>query len=466
MSRPFALLPAGRRLAAGLLAALLLGLSGCEGPAGPGPQGESAPTQSPEAVTTQAAEASALPTESLPPALPEPEDAEAAAALYEAVPMDYEPLEREAAGPNAPIPAPRYRRDDAGVWRRETEPEGPAVLMLTGDLMCQTRQQEAAATESGYDFRDSFTYVAPVLAEADLVIGNLEATLSEGAPYMAEAPSVEGKPHLNAPAVFLEALRGAGFDLLVMSNNHNCDAGVRGVYDTLDRVEEYGFIHTGTFRGSREPRFALAELKGIRFGVFSYSCFFNGKQKHFTEDGQRLLLNPYDPDVAAADAAAARAAGAEYLLVYIHWGSEYTNSPKDSQRRIVRELADAGFDCIVGSHPHALQPFEFLQAADGRRVPVFYSLGNFVSHQRKLVTKDTLILRLAFVRDPAGAVTLSELGYIPCRVFQSFLDHSYAVLPLTEPYAGGRRSRLFAPAYERITEILGPGIPALGEPPD
>lgn len=444
-----------RSLPALLLSLLLLwGAAGCgpapEPSAGPSPASGQLPPETASAVSETVS------------ADEEPADADAAVLRYELTPLDYTPPDRAPEQPRSPVPAPRFRLDADGVWRERGSGTGPAVLMLTGDLMCQTRQQEAAKTETGYDFRGSFRYVKPVLAEADLVIGNLEATLSPQAPYMAEQPAVEGKPHLNAPAVFLEALRDAGFDLVVMSNNHNCDAGVRGVFDTLDRVEEYGLIHTGTFRGSREPRFALVELRGIRFGILSYATGFNGKDAHFSEAGRRILLNPYDPQTAAEDAAAARQAGAEYLLVYIHWGVEYSNTPSEKQRRIARELADAGFDCIVGSHPHALQPFETVEAGDGRRVPVIYSMGNFVSHQQKVVTKDTLILRLVFDRDAAGRVVLEAQGYIPCRVFKTFKEANYAVLPMTEPYKQGLRSGYFASALERIAEVVGPALPMLG----
>ncbi len=396
----------------------------------------------------------------------QPIDIEAAAARYEASPLDYTPAERAPETPLFPVSAPRYSLDPDGVWRMGADYDSSAILMLTGDLMCQTHQQEAARTESGYDFRDSFRYVQPIFAEADLVIGNLEATLSESAPYMAEQPAVEGKPHLNAPAVFLEALRFAGFDAVVMSNNHNCDAGVRGVFDTLDRVEEYGLIHTGTFRSDREPRYTLIEVNGIRFGLLSYATYFNKKETHLTAEGVRTLLNPYDPETAVRDAAAARDAGADYLLVYIHWGKEYVNTPNDKQLQIAQELADAGFDFIVGSHPHALQPYDTLTSADGRTVPVVYSMGNFVSHQSRTVTKDTLILRLVFERNETGNVVLSEQAYLPCRVFKYYGDCDYAVIPLTSPYNQGLHSKLFAPALERISAVVGPKLPMLGEKSD
>lgn len=455
-----------RRLFALLLALLLLGApAGCLPAPAPEPAPRTPSTEesgAPLPSTPEPSEATSVPE---PAALPtQAPDPEAAAARYEQSPLDFTPLDREPEQPETAPPEARFILGADGIWRSpEQSPEGEALLMLTGDLMCQTRQQEAARTASGYDFRESFFYVKPILGEADLVIGNLEATLSEHAPYMAEQISVEGRPHLNAPASFLGALRDAGFDLVVMSNNHNCDAGVRGVYDTLDRVEDYHLLHTGLFRGPEEPRFTVVEVKGLRVGILSYATYFNHKEEHLTQEGRRVLLNPYDPETAARDMEAARAAGAEYLIVYIHWGQEYRNSPNEDQRRMARELADAGADYIIGSHPHALQPYETVQSADGRRVPVVYSMGNFVSHQTKTVSKDTLILRLVLRRGADGQIRAEEEGYIPCRVFRSFLGREYVVIPVTEPYRQGLRSKYFAPAYERITGVLGPLLTALGQ---
>ena len=404
------------------------------------------------------AETQTAPAEDFPPL-----DREAAVLRYEQTPLAFQPVDRAWEAASSDFPAPRYRLDADGVWRSGGASDSPAVIMLTGDLMCQARQQNAAKRDSGYDFRASFDFVRPVFAEADLVIGNLEATLCEAAPYMAEQPSVEGRPHLNAPPAFLEAVRDAGFDLVVMSNNHNCDAGVRGGFDSLEHVEEYGLLHTGTFRDSREPRYLLIEVNGIRLGVMSYATYFNHKEAHFTEEGVRTLLNPYDPERAASDAAAAKAAGAEFLLVYIHWGTEYTNTPNEKQTRIARELADAGFDYVIGSHPHALQPYALVERSDGQKVPVLYSMGNFVSHQNKTVTKDSMILKLVLDREENGTVSLLAQGYVPCRVFQTILGRSYAVVPVTSPFHQGIRSQYFRPAYERITAVIGPELSALGD---
>ena len=90
-------------------------------------------------------------------------------------------------------------------------------------------------------------------------------------------------------------------------------------------------------------------------------------------------------------------------------------------------------------------------------------MGNFVSHQKKTVTKDTIILRLVLERDEGGGAVLAESAYIPCRVFKRFGDFDYVVLPLTEPYRQGLTSSYFGPALERISGVIGPALPMLGD---
>ena len=162
------------------------------------------------------------------------------------------------------------------------------------------------------------------------------------------------------------------------------------------------------------------------------------------------------------DVAAVKAAGAEFVIVYIHWGTEYVNEPDPEQVVWAQELADAGVDYIIGSHPHALQPYDRITARDGRIVPVVYSMGNFVSHQKKVVTKDTLILRIKLGRDSNGKVVLKDEGYIPCRVFLTYDGRDYAIVPVVRQYNGGAYSSYFAPAYERITGIMGEKLKVLG----
>ena len=449
------------------------------------------PAPTPEATETiteaPTEEATEAPTEAPATQAPIPANAEEATAFYEAYPLDYERIDRQPVRANGPVKEPRYSLGADGIYHSNTDTgDNEAVIMFTGDLMCQTRQQKAGKTASGYDFNGSFDFVRGLFAKADLVVGNFEATTCPTAPYMSEQTMIYGSPNLNAPASFAEAVRNAGYDMVVMSNNHNCDAGVQGIYDTLDTVDEYRLAHTGLFRSAEDTRFIVAEVEGIRVGLLSYATYFNHKEGHLTREGQNVLLNVYSKERAARDVKAVREAGAEYVFVYIHWGVEYKNDPTliitapikerltgrsfniripmDDQLYQAQELADAGADYIIGSHPHALQPYTVLTSADGRRVPIVFSMGNFVSHQKLDISNDTIVLRVILTRDANGRVTLSKQGYVPARTHVKFQGRDYTVVPITYPYNQGLSSPEFLPAYERITAVMGKGLEVMGTP--
>jgi hypothetical protein len=410
------------------------------------------------------AEPTAEPTEEpTPEPVPVPESVEEAIAMYEVYPMDCPTVDRTPAPRLESVPEPRYHFCEDGVWRsEESDGDGRAVLILTGDLMCQTNQQLTSLGENGYDFSPEFDFVRELFKDGELVVGNLEGVTCPTAPLMCELKEVEGCPFVNMPSEFVGAMRGAGYDMVVMSNNHNCDAGVRGVYDTIDSVELYGLIHTGLFRNALETRYVVVEVDGIKIGFMSYSVFFNYNEDHYTEEGFDVLFNDLYPERVQRDLEAVRAAGAEYVMVYMHWGKEYVNWTTQKQLDRAQWIADLGVDYIIGSHPHAVQTYAVVTAADGRQVPVFYSLGNFVSHQTKEISKETAILRVVLERDEEGNVRLAEEGYIPARTIKEYEGRHYVVIPLTSPYNLGAYASVFPTAYEHITSVVGDGIKVLG----
>ena len=95
-------------------------------------------------------------------------------------------------------------------------------------------------------------------------------------------------------------------------------------------------------------------------------------------------------------------------------------------------------------------------------MPVIYSLGNFVSHQQRNITRDTIVLRVVLTRDPNGKVVLAREGYVPAHLLQSYNGRNYPVIPLTYPYRKDNAHSSFAPAYYRIVQAIGPKLPVMG----
>ena len=141
---------------------------------------------------------------------------------------------RDLLEPLSEISEPRYTLKNGIYTNESAKKTDDALLMFTGDLMNQTRQQEAAKTEDGtYIYNDSFSMVKSIFSQADFVAGNLESLLSNTSPYMSEEKALGGQPHCNGPSTYLDALKYAGFDALVNSNNHITDNGKEEYYKLL-----------------------------------------------------------------------------------------------------------------------------------------------------------------------------------------------------------------------------------------
>ena len=341
---------------------------------------------------------------------------------YEAEPPHYEPVEHP--------PRFRYALSTDGVYRKPALRQDKALISCVGDMLAEEKLYKSHLIGGRTDFHDVFTFVRPYFAASDLTVGNLETMLCAAAPYTGEQYKVDGKYHCNAPQSFLDAVRQAGFDFLMLANNHNLDCGAAGIRETLNRIDDAGLMRTGLFAGPAERRFALVEVNGIRLALLSWSTWYNRNETRLTDEGRRALLNEYAPDRAASDIAAARAAGAEFVLTYIHWGvdAEYKTEPSASMRRMAQELADAGADYIVGSHTHSVQPHDLITARDGRIVPVAWSMGNFVTSELMSVSRSTGILQIELTRQN-GKVRVTGETFIPCYIPDSACGLSYPVLP-------------------------------------
>lgn len=366
---------------------------------------------------------------------------------YEAEPPHYEPVEHP--------PRFRYALSTDGVYRKPALRQDKALISCVGDMLAEEKLYKSHLIGGQTDFHDVFTFVRPYFAASDLTVGNLETMLCAAAPYTGEQYKVDGKYHCNAPQSFLDAVRQAGFDFLMLANNHNLDCGAAGIRETLNRIDDAGLMRTGLFAGPAERRFALVEVNGIRLALLAWSTWYNRNETRLTDEGRRALLNEYAPDRAASDIAAARAAGAEFVLTYIHWGvdAEYKTEPSASMRRMAQELADAGADYIVGSHTHSVRPHDLITARDGRIVPVAWSMGNFVTSELMSVSRSTGILQIELTRQN-GKVRVTGETFIPCYIPDSACGLSYPVLPERSITGEGKQAMQMREAIKKVKGIF------------
>jgi len=370
---------------------------------------------------------------------------------YEIKKPDYEIFERSH-DENMHSSCLRYDKVENGwVLNKSVSESEYGRLMFVGDITCLEKQFQEAAIGESYDFNYAFEKIKDVFSQADLVVGNLETMIFPEAPYRTEKYVSEQNFHCNAPIEFLTALYDAGVDMLTTANNHDLDTGAVGIGATIDNIENSGFIQTGTFKSDKK-RYEILDINSIRIAITAFATNHNNKECNLTAEGIEFMLNDYSPERAKRILNEARSDGADLVFVCMHWGSENVTTQNKKQKKIAKEIAEMGYDCIIGSHPHVLQPFTYIKTKSSM-VPVFYSLGNFISHNTKNVKSRSAIACIE-IKKTSDKVELS-CSYIPIYTSEDFGNKKYVVLPLKADLIDLRNIR----KINHIKKVLGEDIP-------
>ena len=287
-------------------------------------------------------------------------------------------------------------------------------IRAVGDLMVHKKQLEIAKQADGsYDFHPQYALIADSLANADYTIANLETTIGqyENRPY-------SGYPMFNTPESLLDAVKDAGVDFLTLANNHMLDRYFEGMVRTADCVEARGFDFGGANRSPEEKEKPnLVEVNGIRLGFLCYTQMTNGMEDWSNAAVKEYGVNYLRRADLPAEVARLRDAGAEVVIAIPHWGEEYFRHPQSYVVAWAQKMVAAGVDVVLGSHPHMVQPVEFVEAkdADGavRRGLVAYSLGNFIDNMLKRYTDSGIILEFTVQETQEGGFTVTDVGCVP-----------------------------------------------------
>jgi poly-gamma-glutamate capsule biosynthesis protein CapA/YwtB (metallophosphatase superfamily) len=313
----------------------------------------------------------------------------------------------------------------AGIIFSNDPDSSRLTIVFAGDIMGHSPQYEAAldTTVNIYNYEPTFRYIKPYIDSADIAIANLEVTLA-GPPY-------SGYPQFSSPDELAFDIKHAGFDIVVMANNHCYDKYRAGFKRTLTVLDSMGIRHLGTYLDSaqRDSTYPLIiEKKGIRIALLNYTYGTNGlvpqKPNIVNYINKKTILN----DLAKADSEKV-----DYKIAIMHWGKEYELQPNKEQLDMARFLVKHGCNAIIGSHPHVVQTFENLTkdtTDSAQNVPVFYSLGNFVSNQRMRSTDGGVMFSLTIEKH--NKTCTIGYDYQPYWVYRGYLNkkYQYYVLPL------------------------------------
>ncbi len=253
------------------------------------------------------------------------------------------------------------------------EEKGPTVttasLIMVGDALIHEAVYGDAKTTNGYDFKPMLENIKPLISSYDLayynqetILGGLELGLST-------------YPRFNSPYEVGDAFVDAGFNLVSLSTNHTLDRGEQAILNSRaywDKQENV--LATGSYASMEERNTpVIKEVNGITYTMLSYTTTTNGLK---IPEGKPYLLNYYDEETVKEDIERVRDK-VDILLVSMHWGTEYNLGASKEQKEIASYLASLGVDVIIGTHPHVVEPIEFID-----NTMVIYSLGNLISAQR------------------------------------------------------------------------------------
>ena len=225
--------------------------------------------------------------------------------------------------------------------------------------------------------------VRHLISGADIAVANFENPAPNQFSYHTQGTTFSADPRL------IKGLADAGIDVVSVANNHIGDAGRTGVTQTLANLQKYGLEHAGAGKNAAAAhRPAILTVEGLKVAILGYDTIAGYYTAGTSTAGSARLTLPS----VRADVAAARRAGADLVIVYPHWGTEYRASPFPAQQRLARGIIDAGADMVIGNHAHWVGAMEVYKGK-----PIWYALGNFVFDQTwSEPTMEGLILELTF----------------------------------------------------------------------
>jgi poly-gamma-glutamate capsule biosynthesis protein CapA/YwtB (metallophosphatase superfamily) len=217
-------------------------------------------------------------------------------------------------------------------------------------------------------------------------------------------------PLFNVHPQLVSDIKKSGFDIVSTANNHALDRGSRGVDLTINELDRAGLTYVGTKKkdSDNEDDFyrIITSKQGVTTAWVACTVLHGNADKY-----QQVLSCQRDREYMLKLVSYLKNK-VDAVIVTPHWGDEFTSQPNDFQKRLGRELLEAGALAVLGAHPHVLQPMEKYITRDKRETFIIYSLANFVSFQETVEKKATLVLFFNIVKTNSGA-RLQGVTFMP-----------------------------------------------------
>ncbi len=262
---------------------------------------------------------------------------------------------------------------------KEEIKESKVSLVMVGDALLHSSVYNDAYINGKYDFTKQLELIKPIIKKYDLAFYNQETVLGGTEIGLSDYPT------FNSPKEFGDNMLDMGFNIVNLATNHTIDRGEKAIISSCDywNSKKESVLFAGSYCSKEEQNeIKIKEKNGIKYTMLSYTYGTNGIP---VPEGKEYLVNLYSDEKAKEDIEKVRNK-VDLLLVSMHWGTEYRSEPTEEQKREAKYLADLGVDIIIGTHPHVIEPIEYI----GNTL-VIYSLGNFISAQSKDGDYNTLV---------------------------------------------------------------------------
>jgi len=295
-------------------------------------------------------------------------------------------------------------------------------LIMAGDVLIHSSiYKEAKVNEFSYDFTSMLEHIAPIIGEYDLAFCNQETIIG------GKDMGLSDYPRFNSPEEIGENLIDIGFNIFSLANNHSLDRGEQAILNSVNFWKDKDVLTSGTYDSFEERNsHKILTKNNITYTMLSYTTLLNGLK---IPSGKDYLVNLYDEETVKNDIESIRDK-VDVLMVSMHWGTEYTNTPIAEQREIAQYLAGLGVDIIIGTHPHVVEPIEFID-----NTMVIYSLGNFFSAQEGVNQLTGLLAAVEITKTiDDGNITITfdnyraELIYTYHKNFKNYKLYPYSML--------------------------------------
>ncbi len=283
-------------------------------------------------------------------------------------------------------------------------------VTVTGDVMFG-RKMPGVLSQSESPYR----YVSNVTNTSDILLVNTEN------PFTTSSNPVKPDVPLKASPEYINLVNGTQYTVVAATaNNHIYDYGSQGLTDTIQNLDSRGISHVGSGQNKQEATQPVTiEKNGYNVTIFNYMDSSN-----FQEYGNEVMPAAGDSnpgysawdDVESPQQIQQAKNNSDFVIVYMHYGNEYSRSPNEAQEDISHQAIDAGADTVLGAHPHVTQGIEMYNGK-----PIFYSLGNFIFDQSNPATHRAYFVNFQLTGDnvTANVYPIDLINYLPHYMSES-----------------------------------------------